>query len=210
MIATCLAGVQLAADHAPVAVDVVVVLDNCTDSTADIATNCGFETVVIEARNVGTARRTGFELMLGRHAADGLWLATTDADSVVPADWITRQLRYASAGADAVVGTVRVADWHEWPPGVAEAFDSRYVHEHGHRHVHGANLGCAATAYLAAQGTRDLALAEDVALVRALESLGSGVEWAADLAVTTSARSRSRVSGGFADYLCALAADLVA
>jgi hypothetical protein len=187
------------------------VLDACSDATADIATECGFETVAIEARNVGAARRTGFELFLNRHNASGLWLATTDADSVVPADWITRQLRHASDGADAVVGTVRVADWSEWPPGVAEAFDSRYVSEHGHRHIHGANLGCAATAYLnAAQGTPDLAVDEDVALVRGLEALGRRVEWAAELAVTTSARSRSRVSGGFADYLCGLADGLVA
>jgi glycosyltransferase involved in cell wall biosynthesis len=210
LIAGCLNGLRSAADGASVNVDVVVVLDACSDGTADLAAECGFETIAISARNVGAARRTGFELLLSRHDPRGLWLATTDADSVVPSDWITRQLRHAAAGADAVVGTVRVADWSGWPPGVAEAFDGRYVEEPGHRHIHGANLGCAATAYLVAQGLRDLELAEDVDLVRALESSGYHVTWAADLAVTTSARSRSRVTGGFADYLGALADGLVA
>jgi hypothetical protein len=36
------------------------------------------------------------------------WLATTDADSLVPSDWLTGQPRYARSGTELAVGTVDV------------------------------------------------------------------------------------------------------
>ncbi|MYW03889.1 glycosyltransferase, partial [Streptomyces sp. SID3343] len=85
----------------------------------------------------------------GVHDARGLWLATTDADSRVPAEWLTRQIAWAGRGWDAVAGTVRVRDWSRHPPGAQEAFEAHYGRWHGvSPHVHGANLGFSGPAYL--------------------------------------------------------------
>jgi hypothetical protein len=35
----------------------------------------------------------------------------TDADTLVPACWLRKQAHYAGQGWDAIVGTIRVADW---------------------------------------------------------------------------------------------------
>ena len=47
-----------------------------------------------------------------------IWVATTDADTVVPKSWLSEQVRYADQGADAVAGIVEVADWSENRTGV--------------------------------------------------------------------------------------------
>ena len=71
-----------------------------------------------------------------------VWLATTDADTVVPASWLSQHVRYADSGWDAVVGTVTVTDWAQHPPEVPPLFRKHYGDGQGtHRHVHGANLG---------------------------------------------------------------------
>jgi hypothetical protein len=51
--------------------------------------------------------------VLCRAGTDGTWLATTDADSVVPRHWLTAQMSHAAASARVVVGTVTVTDWQE-------------------------------------------------------------------------------------------------
>ena len=125
-----------------------------------------------------------------------VWLATTDADTLVPAHWLRQQVRHASQGWDAIVGTIQVADWSGYPPGTRSLFRERYegveagAGQHGH--VHGANLGFRASAYLAAGGFPDLPTAEDHALVAALTAGGSRVLRTRGLPVTTSARRESR------------------
>ena len=112
----------------------------------------------IGARSVGAARAAGVAEVLRRtgplHPAS-VWLATTDADTLVPPCWLTRQLRYAEGGWDAVVGTVTVTDWRQYPAAVPPLFQERYrTGGATHPHVHGANLGFSAAAYLAAGGWR--------------------------------------------------------
>ena len=97
----------------PVPVEVVVVADACTDDTAALASAAGATVITLAARNVGRARAAGMEHAL-RSGADGLWLATTDADSRVPANWLRRHLVLAGSGADLVA-----VHWR-WP--VAEHF----------------------------------------------------------------------------------------
>jgi hypothetical protein len=82
----------------------------------------------------------------------------------------------ADAGWDVVLGTVSVADWDGHPPHVPDAFEQQYAFGLGpHPHVHGANLGIRASAYLAAGGFPSLRTAEDHALLAAgcAGSLGS-------------------------------------
>ena len=59
----------------------------------------GATVVQARARSVGAARRAGVSQVLrfARHLDPAtLWIATTDADTLVPRRWLSRQLRYAS------------------------------------------------------------------------------------------------------------------
>ena len=184
----------------------VVVLDDCRDgSAAALAGRPRLRSVELRARNVGRARAAGFEALL--HLTAGtpptqLWLATTDADSTVPDDWLTVQLEYARQGFEAVLGTVRVVDWAGRPAVVAARFSARYEDRDGHPHVHGANMGMTASAYLAAGGMPPLALSEDHRLASSLA--GSRVFRTGRIPVSTSARVTARAKGGFAGYLDSL------
>ncbi|WP_239072180.1 hypothetical protein [Streptomyces bauhiniae] len=75
-----------------------------------------------------------------------------------------------------------------------------------HPHVHGANLGFAADAYLDAGGFPPLTTGEDRALVHALERRGHRVLRTAACPVLTSPRLRPRAHGGFGHFLSAIAA----
>jgi hypothetical protein len=205
----CLLALRRAASRLGVPVRVLVVADSCTDRTVAVARRFGARVVGIGARNVGAARATGMtallRLMPGLDPA-AVWLATTDADTVVPAGWLRRQLGYADQGWDVVLGTVTVADWSEHPAHVPAAFTARY--ESGgrpHPHVHGANLGIRASAYLAAGGFRSLRSAEDHALLAAATEAGCSVLQASDIAVQTSARRQARAPDGFSHLLRTLA-----
>jgi hypothetical protein len=121
----------------------------------------------------------------------------------VPVDWLRRQVEYAASGWEAFAGTVTVDDWSEQPTEVADRWSASYQPVDGHRHVHGANFGCTAAAYLRAGGWEPLAANEDVALLAALR--GRRVLRSAANPVTTSARRDPRTSGGFGDALRELA-----
>jgi Glycosyl transferase family 2 len=170
---------------------------------------CGARVIRIGARNVGAARAAGMSELLRLTAAcdpSAVWLATTDADTVVPPGWLQRQLRYAGQGWDVVLGTVTVPDWDGYPPHVPAAFDALYGFGDGpHPHVHGANLGIRASAYLAAGGFRSLRTAEDHALLAAATEAGCSVLQASDITVETSARRHARAPQGFSHVLRTLA-----
>jgi glycosyltransferase involved in cell wall biosynthesis len=209
LLPACLASVRRAARELPrTPVRLVVVADACQDRTSQLARRGGAAVVAVRARSVGPARAAGVRAVL-RHAgyldpAD-VWLATTDADTVVPAGWLREQVRYAGQGWDAVAGTIRVADWAGYPPAVRSLFGQRYDAGHGpHPHVHGASLGFRGSAYLRAGGFPDVPTAEDRALVAALTVTGSRVHRARALAVTTSARREARAPHGFSGYLAKL------
>ncbi|RFU47688.1 glycosyltransferase [Paraburkholderia sp. DHOC27] len=205
LLAHCLASI-IAASHAEALADepvqIVVVLDACTDRSAAIARSFGIETLALRARNVGMARAAGARHLLDNGAR---WLAFTDADSRVSAGWLAAQL---ALGADAVCGSICVDDWSGHPQHVRDYFRQTYVDADGHQHVHGANLGVAATAYERAGGFAPLACSEDVALVERLVETGARVAWSAAPRVVTSARGASRARGGFGDTLSGWAARL--
>jgi glycosyltransferase involved in cell wall biosynthesis len=194
----CLAAARSAAAHPALqgeAVEIVVVLDCCDDGSESIAIEHGVTMLCVSARNVGHARATGAEYLLEQGAR---WLAFTDADTVVSPDWLATQL---SLQTDAVCGSIAVLDWSEHHGDVRLLFEAHYRDLDGHRHIHGANLGVSAEAYRKVGGIPHLAVSEDVALVEALERDGWRIAWSAAPRVVTSARRRSRASGGFADFL---------
>lgn len=203
LLGTCLAALNNAARHAEDAgeeVQILVVLDACSDGSRDIALACGVQTLEVQRSNVGYARGAGAAYMLERGAR---WLACTDADSTVPADWLLHQLAFK---ADAVCGTVRVDEWQaEHSVAVRQRYQGLYHDKDGHRHIHGANLGVCAKAYRRAGGFAPLPAHEDVHLVQALQKTGARIVWTAANSVSTSSRLDCRARGGFGDYLKSLA-----
>lgn len=186
----------------------VVVADACHDRTVHVARRGGATVITIGARSVGAARAAGMREVLRRtrHLDPAeVWLATTDADTLVPAGWLRQQARYGDQGWDAVAGTVRVADWSGYRQGTRALFRERYDGGTGpHSNVHGANLGFRGAAYLAAGGFPDLPTAEDRALVATLTAAGGRVLRTRALTVVTSARHEARAPHGFSRYLAEL------
>jgi glycosyltransferase involved in cell wall biosynthesis len=179
-----------------IGVDVVVVADGCRDATAATARAAGAVVLEIDGANVGTARRIGCRWALGGDVApQRLWIATTDADSVVPQAWLQAHLRAASRH-DVFLGTIELPAPDRSRHCAWRAEYAARVGERTHGHVHGANLGVRGSAYLAAGGFHDLAAHEDVDLVDRLVATGATPARDQSVPVTTSARHESRVAQG--------------
>ncbi|QIQ06254.1 glycosyltransferase [Streptomyces liangshanensis] len=212
-----LRSVRTAALHpgvAGVTVLTVVAADACTDGTAAAARRAGALVVELARRNVGAARAAGVSAALDRLRAhgDGVWIVTTDADTLVPPHWLAHHMRHARDGWDCLAGTVRLAPHAALSPATAARHDARYFDGRpavpalwSHPHVHGANLGIAAAAYRRAGGFPPLAYSEDRALVAALERDGRRILRTDLCPVLTSPRSDARAPHGFGAHLRALA-----
>lgn len=201
LIGECLDSVLVAAGHPSLkdeTVEILVVLDHCSDKTGAVVSAKGVAPVDVCFRNVGKARAVGAERLL---EAGARWLAFTDADTVVPPDWLVRQIEF---GADAVCGTVEVDTWSGYGEGIRAKYLALYQFIENHRHIHGANLGLSAEAYLNAGGFQHLAAHEDVQLVADLERVGARIMWTATNPVITSARRDYKCHGGFGEYLASL------
>ena len=121
-IGRCLAALAMQRDRfgAPVAegaFEVLILANNCTDATADIAretaSNLPYELSVIESTlpaesaTAGGARRFAMDAAAARidGSPDGI-LLTTDADSIVSPTWFTDTMRHFEQGADCVAGYI--------------------------------------------------------------------------------------------------------
>jgi hypothetical protein len=104
------------------------------------------------------------------------------------------------------LGTVTVTDWTGHPPHTPAAFAAMYQSGPGpHPHVHDANLGIRASAYLAAGGYKPLRTAEDHALLTAATEAGCQLLRASDITVETSAGRQARAPRGLSHVLRSLA-----
>ncbi|MFD6136549.1 glycosyltransferase [Isoptericola sp. NPDC056618] len=208
LLPACLAAVrgaveQLACERPGLGVATLVVLDGCTDASADVVRGAGVSSLVTERAGVGRARALGVTAglaRLGTVSPARTWVACTDADSVVPPRWLVRQVELADSGADVVVGTVRPR-LHDLSPDRAAAWRARHVPGRANGHVHGANLGIRAATYDAAGGFPAVDVHEDVDLVRAARQVGARVVADAGAEVLTSARLVGRAPGGYARHL---------
>lgn len=208
----CISSILAARKRLPeeVTCDIVVVVDSSTDRTREIAETLllGNGIVVpIDAHAVGMARSVAAKVLLQRYSGSlkYCWLANTDADCEVPINWLDDHLAIARQGTDAVAGIVDVDSFAEHDPFVRERFRHSYrIHADGtHPHVHGANMGVRADAYLRAGGWLALETAEDHDLWKRLHQTGHHPLSAAKLLVTTSGRKNGRAPHGFAEALAA-------
>jgi glycosyltransferase involved in cell wall biosynthesis len=186
---------------------IVIVADSCTDDTvlrARRAVAGVGEVLECSAGSAGSARRRGVDAVL-EHFSDKdltqLWIANTDADTLVPRDWLTVQLRLADAGITGVAGIVKLAEGGS--PLAHEVYRQTYLlrPDGTHGHVHGANLALRADAYVDAGGWYHRALAEDHCLWDRLKRRGWRLSSTVSSVVVTSARLIGRAAGGFADTL---------
>ncbi len=192
---------------------VVIVADRCTDRTPDLAQHalgCSLprprgEVIVSTAGSPGTARRLGAAAVMSHFSTRdprSIWLANTDADTHVPLDWISTHLEHADANAGAVAGIVEL-DTLGLRADVHDLYLTTYklAPDGTHTHVHGANLGVRADAYLDAGGWSDVTVAEDHCLWGRLMNRGWRVRSPSSSVVRTSGRLHGRAKGGFADTL---------
>ncbi|MGW9404330.1 glycosyltransferase [Arthrobacter sp. NPDC055585] len=187
----------------PARVSVVVVLDSCTDGSAAAAAGAGLELglelhlLETRAGNVGAVRAEGAAAVLEMGA---LWLANTDADTIVPANWLQMQAELSAAGYGLVLGTV-VPDARDLTADHLGLWQAQHTLAEGHPYVHGANLGFSAEAYAAAGGFRPGTTGEDVDLAHRIKA--AGVAWTATdwIRAVTSGRTTGRAPAGFSGYL---------
>ena len=208
---------SIAKAAATVRVDVrsVLVLDACADATHDAVQsvaveNCGVEwfTVLTDQRRASSAREVGLDFaisQLGRRRPPVVAVLSTDADTTVPASWISDHVRCLDAGADAVAGIVELEPSET--SDVSETlwraeYTSGFQPDGTHPHVHCANLAVRLDALVRAGGFGHAERAEDIDLWKRLnETRRATLISTQTSVVTTSRRLNGRVHGGFATAL---------
>ncbi len=215
---------------------VVVFVNGSADRTAEVVRRMSrvialdvrlVEDFEVRRPNAGLARRAAMEAAadwLGRAAgveSGGLRriILTTDADTIVPPDWIATNVRAIEAGASAVAGAFDIdpAEKVELPAmlRLRLALEARYEalitelacrldpqpHDPWPRHAatSGASLAVDLEAYLAVGGMPPIPVGEDRAFVDALVATGRRVRHDPDIRVRTSGRLIGRAIGGFSD-----------
>ncbi len=208
----CLRSVQEARFCLPdgVTSDLILVSDRSLDKTLEIGNSIVQRSGIVvrsDAGRVGAARALAAQIALQRYSGPRrfCWLANTDADCEVPADWLLDQVAIAARGFAAVAGIVDVECFDGHNHSVEERFRQTYViHADGtHPHVHGANFGVRADVYFRVGGWPDLDTAEDHDLWERLRHDGGLQLSDATLRVITSGRRVGRAPYGFAGALAA-------
>ncbi|MFH5880554.1 glycosyltransferase [Arthrobacter sp. NA-172] len=203
----CRAANQLRAMRPGMDIRVVVVLDACDDGTAEAAVDAAgpaecLSLIDVRLHSAGASRAAGIRAALAATTAapEQIWLANTDADSVVPPHWLCGQVELAESGADAVLGTVE-PDPSELDRSLLNAWARRHRFAEDHPHVFGANFGVRASHYLRVGGFEPVRIHEDRILAERLRRAGSAVVATDTLRVITSSRLQGRAPHGFASYL---------
>ena len=194
--------VAVAAVPSSISCRVAIVLDRCSEASSTIAHTWGsrFGALVVpqECGSVGMARRAGSRALLSLWPVGDparIWLATTDADSRVPQDWLAVQLEAYLSGADMWAGRVRVAE----ESATALRWTQRYSAERDP--VHGASLGFSAALYTQLGGFGRMRTGEDRDLHHRAMTAGFRIAYDLRAAVTASSRRKGRAPGGFAGVL---------
>ena len=199
-----LRGLEVAMDALPASISgqVAIVLDRCGDASARIAqtwgTGFGASVISRDCGSVGMARRAGGRALLSLWPDEDparIWLATTDADSRVPGDWLAVQLEAYLSGADMWAGRVRVAE----DSATALRWTQHYSVEPDP--VHGASLGFSATLYTQLGGFGGMRTGEDRDLHHRAVTAGFRIAYDSRAVVTTSSRRKGRAPEGFANVL---------
>ena len=209
---------------------IVLLINNTTDGTADIARSVRLHpqtklhilerTLPPEQATAGHARQQAMEAAAGLAGPNGV-LLTTDADGLVDPEWLAANLAALDAGADAVAGWVELhpIEWGQIPKHLHEddarecAYDALCDEIHArldpdladppprHTQHSGASIAVTAEAYTRCGGVPAIACGEDRALIAALRRVDARVRHAPEVHVTVSGRTQGRSEGGMADTI---------
>ena len=176
--------------------EIVIVDGGSTDKTAQVAKAHGARVVTVAHRGIGFARQKGLE------AATGDIVAYTDADTVVPVDWLSKIEKVLNQpGVVGVFGSFRVpSGW--WPyrlyiNHVQPVLNWLYWYIFHLPMAPGQNTAFIRTSGIAAGGyPEDYKIAEDIEMARRLMKTGKLV-YRPDVIVTSSGR---RGNEGFAMF----------
>lgn len=192
---------------------VVVVAHRCSDESIAEARSVigpdlpGVVLVFDDEADVGRVRDAGVRVglaLLGSYVPEHSWILSTDADTVVPSNWVAACLGEAAAAlAHCVVGLAHLDAWRGSPQAEASyaALIDEKIRAGTHDHVYGANLAVRADAYVAVGGFPLEGHGEDRRLVDALQRSGYRVLRSLEVEVTTSGRTVGRARDGLADLL---------
>jgi glycosyltransferase involved in cell wall biosynthesis len=211
----------------PGSFEVIVILDGCRDRTREVVSRFAEQkpgvrlhaVELMSSRGVGRARRLGMDLACRRLLAigrgDGL-VASTDADSVVAADWLAAQLELTRLGAQAIGGHIELQP-RESGVLASAAVEQRELRgarrmlalprEHPleavseHHQFSGASLALTADTYRRCGGLPVRAALEDEALELELRARGVPIHRSRRVRVRTSARTDGRAPRGLAHDL---------
>lgn len=175
----CLQSVMQAAEHGTLCTElvrIVVVLDDCSDQSRDIAQRYPVRLIDITAGNPVAARAAGADHLI---QAGARWLALTEADVRVPDDWLAAQLAYQ---VDAVCGRV------DAEPGARKSVPGQrrrrsIALDELRPSVYGANLGISTLAYVDAGGLNSVTGQDEVQLIRRVEAGGRRIAWSGSVRV---------------------------
>jgi hypothetical protein len=209
---------------------VVLLLNNCEDGTEaivrDLSSRLPYELHIIchtfppAIANAGQARRLAMQHAADLAGCDGV-LLTTDADAVVPEDWVERVLRAMSMGAELVCGCVDVDPTEAaLIPANLNADDAleceftRLLDEIAlvldpvpadpwprHTEAAGASIAVTVAAFTRVGGIPPIATGEDRAFVAMLTRTDARVRHDPMIRVTVSGRIHGRATGGMADTI---------
>jgi GT2 family glycosyltransferase len=209
---------------------VLLLLNNCSDGTESIARGLApslpFELKVVcrdlppVQANAGHARRIAMALAARLAGPEGV-LMTTDADGVVPPDWVRQNLAGLRQGADVVCGQA-VIDPIEAAmiPAHLHADDKLECRLIGmlddmawivdpdpndplprHTEASGASLAVSVAAFNRVGGIPSVSSGEDRAFVDALQRIDARIRHQPAIKVTVSGRIVGRAEGGMADAI---------
>jgi hypothetical protein len=209
---------------------VLLLVNNCSDRTETIvrgmiptlpwALHIVCHRFPPRQASAGHARRMAMALA-SAHAGVGGVLLTTDADTVVPPDWIERNLLALAAGADAVCGRIAIDPGEAaLIPAALHADDARECELTSlldrithcldpdpadpwprHTEAAGASLAITVAAFHAVGGVPAVPSGEDRALVAALARREARVRHDPGIFVTVSGRIDGRAAGGMAETI---------
>lgn len=223
LVVACLQSVIRAADVAQQAgvvtrVRVAVALHRCADDTGDrvlstLLDRPDLELVLLtvpEVLSVGEVRTRLIQsaLVADPPLGDLTWIFNTDADTIVPPEWIVDTLQRADEQrADLVLGLADLGDWHvdDVTRAAYELIVDAGLIAGGHRHAYAANLAIRRTAFLQVGGFPASLHGEEHVLAAACRAADLTVISTLSPRVLTSARMPGRATLGLGALLARLA-----
>lgn len=172
--------------------EVIVVDNNSTDNTSKIVNNykkkLNIKVVIEEQKGRGSARKTGFK------KASGDIILSTDADTIVPEDWIERIITIFESNKNvlAVTGVCQIVDNSKLTNALFNIFQPLSMRIYrlffGHYWLSGFNFAVRKSSYLTSGGfDPKLNVQEDIDLSFKVSKVGK-IKFLPDLCVNVSGR----------------------